>query len=533
VTSTTTSNNAGDGSGPNGRPSFHHGFAFGTISFLTGGALAIVTGIVTARLYGIHAIGEFALASAPTGAVWYLSTAREQPALVKALAPLQPRDPLVTGLFAAIFAFSTALTAVVVAIAALATWLLFHGPISHPDLFLPALASLVGYLVFTNPCWNIDTVLTAFRAGRQLFWIRLHQTLAFLLLAVIGKFMPLPGVWALILALAASYATSLVHRVFVARAWIAIPVPREFVRAGFAELPAMLRFGLKATPGTLANGISNETGTWILGAVSSVTAVGAYNRAWTMSQRLVEVNFRITEMLFPTLVERHNARDHEGFDRALVDSIRYVAMGLLLPAAAAGGAASGIMSLYGAGFEQGSTALAILLVFPSLLTALGLQTQALLAVDRPLVTTTVALARAAVTVAGGIALALWLGSSGMALAMVLGGVVQFALQHRITRAHIVTPLRDLWSPRQLTGLVLAYVLGFAASYWLDHLRPEPAGLILGLTGGTVAYCATLLFVGGLNQRDRDRAEKVLARLRGLRAKPPTASPLGDVPPVSR
>jgi O-antigen/teichoic acid export membrane protein len=514
VTSPKTPNSAGDDHTSTGRPSFLEGFAFGTISFLVGGTLAVLTGIVTARLYGIHVVGEFALAYAPTGAVWYLSTAREQPALVKALAPLRPRDPLVTGLFTAVFAFSTALTAVVVGIAVLVTWLLFHGPIYHPNLFLPAVVSLVGYLVCTNPGWNIDTVLTAFRAGRQLFWIRLHQTLVFLLLAVLGYFL-FPGVWGLVLALVASFATSLAHRVVVARRWIGVSVPRAVIQTGFSELPAMLRFGLKITPGTLADGLSNEAGTWILGAASSVATVGAYNRAWSMSQRFLEVNFRITEMLFPTLVERHDAEDHEGFDRALVDSIRYVTVVLLLPAAAAGGAAKGIMSLYGAGFTRGSTALAILLVLPAFLTTASMQTHALLAVNRPLATTAVSLARAAVTVGSGIALSLWLGISGMALAIALGGAVQLVLQYRATRSHIITPLLQLWPARQLLGLTIAYAGGFAASYGLDRIVPEPVGLILGLAGGAVAYGATLLLVGGLNPRDRERAGKLLRQLRGL------------------
>jgi O-antigen/teichoic acid export membrane protein len=510
-----TPNQAGGNHTSTGRPSFAYGFAFGTISFLSGGILAVITGIVTARLYGIHVVGEFALVCAPTGAAWFLSTAKEQPALVKALAPLRPRDPLVTGLFAAVFAFSTALTAVVVAVAVLITWLVFNGPIYHPSLFLPATVSLVGCLVFTNPGWNIDTVLTAFRAGRQLFWIRLHQTLAFLLLAILGNFL-LTGVWGLVVALVASFATSLVHRLFVAGHWIRIPVPRAVVQTGFSELPAMLRFGLKITPGTLAEGISNETGTWILGAVSSVATVGAYSRAWSMSQRFQEVNFRITEMLFPTLVERHHAEDHAGFDRALVDSMRYVSVVLLLPAAAGGGAANGIMSLYGAGFARGSTALAILLVLPACLTAASMQTHALLAVNRPLATTAVALARAAVTIGGGILLSLWLGISGMALAIALGGVVLLALQYAATRHHIVTPLLQLWPARQLLGLALAYAGGFAASYGLDHTLPQPLGLIAGLIAGAFAYASTLLLVGGLLPRDRERAKAVLRQLLGPR-----------------
>ena len=87
-------------------------------------------------------------------------------------------------------------------------------------------------------------------------------------------------------------------------------------------------------------------------------------------------------MLFPTLVERNYQSDHEGFDRALVDSLRYTAVGLLLPAAAGAGAAYGIMDLFGPGFAAASVALAILLLMPALATMTAIQRHALFAVDR-------------------------------------------------------------------------------------------------------------------------------------------------------
>jgi O-antigen/teichoic acid export membrane protein len=154
------------------RPSFTSAFGFGTLSFAAGGILALCSSIITARIYGVEVIGEFALAYAPTGAVWFLSSVREQPALIRLLAPLAPRSARVAGLSVPVFAFSTALTLVSCLIAAAGSYLLFRGPIGHPELFAPAAVSLGGYLLFTNPAWNIDSVLAAFRAGRELFWIR-------------------------------------------------------------------------------------------------------------------------------------------------------------------------------------------------------------------------------------------------------------------------------------------------------------------------------------------------------------------------
>ena len=90
---------ADGGKPPRRRPTFSEGVAFSVLSFGSIAVLSLVTAVVTARVYGIQVMGEFALAFAPTGIVWVLSSVREQPALVRALAPLAPRDPRATGLF--------------------------------------------------------------------------------------------------------------------------------------------------------------------------------------------------------------------------------------------------------------------------------------------------------------------------------------------------------------------------------------------------------------------------------------------------
>ncbi len=48
-------------------------------------------------------------------------------------------------------------------------------------------------------------------------------------------------------------------------------------------------------------------------------------------------------MLYPTLVGRHTTGDGHGFDRALIDSIRYEMIGMLLIAAAIGGTAHAVL----------------------------------------------------------------------------------------------------------------------------------------------------------------------------------------------
>jgi O-antigen/teichoic acid export membrane protein len=493
------------------RPSFLHAFGFGSLSFVVSGVLALGSSILTARIYGIDVVGEFALAYAPTGAVWFLSSVREQPALIRLLAPLPPRSPRVMGLFLPVFIFSSALTLVSSLIAAVGTYLLFHGPIDHPELFAPAMASLGGYLLFTNPAWNIDGVLSAFRAGRDLFWIRSHQMAAYLAFAV-GASLFMPTVWGLILSTIASWVTSLAHRLYLSPKWMRWSVPLAEIREGFRELPDILRFGLKVTPGSLASGVSDQLGTWILGAYGSLGAVGAWNRAWALSQRFVELNYRITEMVFPTLVERHVGEDQSGFDRALVDSQRYVAGGMLLPAAVGGGAAVGVMELFGPGFSSGATALALVLLVPAISTMTNIQSDALLAVGRPLATTALAGIRMAATIPLTVVLTISMGVTGAALGVTLGACVQLGVQLIVMRAHLSQPIFRLWPVRQLAGLAAAYASGFAVARVVDAALPELLGLSAALLLGSVAYTAGLLIVGGMLPRDRSRAETVISTL---------------------
>ncbi len=261
-------------------------------------------------------------------------------------------------------AFSIGLTFVVSAIAAAIIYFVYKGPIGQPELFLPALAYLATYLVIMNTAWNLDAVFDGFRAGRELFWIRLHLSIAFLALAVaFGIFSD--SVWGLVVANLGSAVTSFAHRLVSVRRYMRATASRRELREGFRTLPDLIKFGLKVTPGSIATGVRNEVATWTLGIQGSLAAVGAYNRAQTLTRRLGEIDYRITGMLLPTMVERRALEDRSGFDRALVDTVRYVAIFLLLPAAVGGGAAYGVMAIFGPGFSPAADALALLLLTPA------------------------------------------------------------------------------------------------------------------------------------------------------------------------
>jgi len=480
-------------------------------------AFGVVSTIVTARIYGVRIIGQFALVSAPVGALWVLSTAKEQAALIKEITGLPPRHPRVTQLFAAVFTFSTGLTVTMSALAAFGVWLVFRGPLHVRDLVTPTFVSLAGYAIVTNTAWNFDAIFSAFVAGRQLFWVRLHETLSFLAIAIaIG--LGWHSVWGLVIATIGGSLTALVHRLVIVRSFVRPRLTFREYRVGLESLPGLLRFGLKITPGSIAQGVSGQAGVWAIRAVGgSVALVGAYSRAQTIPERLQQVNLRIVEVLYPTLVGRRSKGDHEGFDRALTDTIRYALFGLLLIAAVFGGTAHEILDVFGPGFNRATHVLMLLIVYPALNSITIAQSQALLAVDRPGLTSIVSLARMTLTIIATVLLTPAIGIMGPAIALVGGLVFDVIWKTLVLHPYLSQPLRVIWPRRQRFALVGGYAGGFAAAYAVAAALPSLAGLLAGLVVGTLAYLAALFVCGGINHRDRARLTELRDTIRARRA----------------
>jgi O-antigen/teichoic acid export membrane protein len=509
------------------RASYRSGFLFGVLSFLAVTVTGVASMVLTSRLYGVRIIGQFALAWAPVGALMLLSTIKEQQALIKEITNLPPRHPRVTQLFAAVFSFSAALTTVASVIVAVACWFVFHGPLHAPELIWPAYANIAGYVLLMNTGWNIDSVFSAFVAGRQLFWVRLHEALSFLAIAMaVG--LTWRSVWGLVIGTIGGWLTSLAHRMIAVRPFIRPRLSRAEYREGLRVLPELLRFGLKATPGQLAQGISQQGGIWALGTVASVAVVGAYSRAQTIPQRLQQSSMRITEVLYPTLVGRHTKGDGHGFDRALIDSIRYEAIGMLLIAAAIGGAARSVLAVFGPGFGRATTALALLILFPALASITVTQTQALWATNRPGLTSVIAVVRLAITLALLIALTPMIGITGPAIALLVGYLAVIVLSGLSLRPSLTRPLRATWPLRERAVLLVAYGAGFAGAHIVERAVPSTGGMLLALTAGATAYVVIFLLGGGINGRDRQRLIDAVAMVRSRRA-PAVASTRAEEP----
>lgn len=494
------------------RGSYRAGFFFGTLSFLASVGLGFISTVITARLYGIEVIGEFALVWAPVAVMWTLSSIKEQQALIREITQLQPREPRVAQLFAAVFTFSFGLTVAVAILDAVASYFLFRGPLHQPDLLAPALAAIAGYTLILNTAWNLDSILSAFVAGRKLFWVRLTENLGFIVIAT-GIGLAWRSVWGLVIGTIGASALALVQRFFFARAYTRFRLSWAEYRAGMDCLPELLRFGLKATPGQMAQGIAQQGGIWAIGMVAPVAIVGAYSRALVIPKSLQTASMKITEVLFPTLVGRKSEGDGHGFDRALIDSIRYEVIGMLLFAATIGGAAHTVLKIFGPGFDAAAPALALLALYPALASVTTTQTQGLWAVDRPGLTSLIAIVRLLLTIALLVVLTPQMHMVGPALALLAGFVVVVVLSGLALRNHLERPLRATWPRRERVVLLGSYAAGFGAAHAVQGLAPPLLGIPLALLAGGLAFALVLAACGGVNDRDRARLAEAGAAVR--------------------
>ncbi len=480
------------------------------------GLVGVVTTILTSRIYGVKIIGEFALVSAPIFVLWLISTAKEQAALIREITGLTPRHPRVTQLFSAVFTFSSGLTLVMSALSMLVLWFVFRGPLHQPDLVAPAFVNIAGYAIVTNTGWNFDSIFSAFVAGRQLFLVRMHEALSTMVIATaVG--LAWHSVWGLVVATIGGSLTSLLHRVILVRSFVRFRLSRTEYSVGLHALPALLRFGIRVTPGGIAQGLSQQAGIWMLAAIGNPLAtVGAYGRAQSVPERLQQVNSRIVEVLYPTLVGRRTKGDGEGFDRALIDSIRYALLGTLLIAAIVGGSAHSILQVFGPGFDQAAAALAILMVCPALASIAGNQTQAFLAVGRPGLTSIIAVMRLVLTLALTVVLTPMIGIAGPALAILAGFLLQVSWGVAALLPFLSQPLRITWPLRERLALLVAYACGFGAALAVEQAVPSVGGLLLSLPAGVISYAAAFLACGGANNRDHQRLTEVIAGARSWR-----------------
>ena len=309
-----------------------------------------------------------------------------------------------------------------------------------------------------------------------------------------------PTVWGLTIATVGSFVAAFAIRLVAVRRYLRLVVPTSDLVAGARALPDLLRFGLRVVPGRLATGFALQLSTWVLGAATPLAVVGAWSRAFQLSIRMNEAGYRLNEILYPALSQRHRAGDIDGYRRLLRRTLRLVAVVLLGIAAPTAGAAEGVLTVFGEGFSQAAPAFAVLLVAMAVAVLSALIGQATIAAGHPTAYSTMAMARAALSLALLVPGALLAGATGAAVAIAAGVALEIAVrvwffEHRVcsgANPSVATALR----------IVVAVAAGMGVARLADMALAGPAGVGAALLLGAGAYAGAALVTGAVHPEDR-------------------------------
>ena len=490
------------------------GMRFALASFAVTVVLSLGSSVATARLYGVEVVGEFALASAPWFLLMQLSVVGEHVAMIRSLSVLPARSARANATMLVTLAFSVTVAAVTGAAVAGLSALVLAGPVGRPDLVAPAVVLIAGYVLLDRVSWVLDMAMSAFHAGRELFWVRLLQLLAILTASVVA-FQLGQTVEFLVAGTVVGMAVGLLGRLVVIRPYLAFRAPLAEARRALGALPEAVAFGLKLLPGGIAGGISVQIGTWVLGALSTVASVGAYARATGLAARLQEAGFRICEMLFPTLVQGRAAGDEEAVTREMLRVTRLTVAGLCLVSAVGSGASGAVLRVFGPGFDEAAPALGLLLFAMSFTVLAMLQNQALTAYGRPSLASNWALLRVLVVAVTVVPAAVTADTAGVAASLLAASAVEVVGKDVAYRRDALAHVRSPDHRRTVLAAAGAGLLAGPLSWYVAEVAvagslEAPAGLVVG----SVVYAVVFLALGGLTPSER----QVLGRRLSLRRK---------------
>jgi O-antigen/teichoic acid export membrane protein len=322
--------------------------------------LGLASAVITARVFGVEVIGAFALATLLTGSLHLVSNVREQGGLVRELTRHRRGTPEPRALTWATLALSFVITTVVlVPFAVLAVWLL-SDVFDRPELVLPFAVLTVGYVLLDNTSSNLDAPLVAYRDGRSLWFSRMAMSIATIVGATVCAVIGEHRIGGLVACTLLSSAAGLAMRTLAMRQLIGLRAGRRELAWARGQLRTIVSFGLRAAPVNFTEAAIGYADTAILGATASLPAIGAYNRAYGLYQRAASVPISLSRLYFPTMSALHHRGDRAAMARVHRVSTRYLAL-LLAPAATwLAASAPAVLAVFGPGFDEAATALAIL-----------------------------------------------------------------------------------------------------------------------------------------------------------------------------
>ena len=403
-----------------------------------------------------------------------VSNVREQGGLVRELTRFAARAPESRALLWLVLAFSAALTlAIVVPFGALSVFLL-REVFDQPELVAPFAVLVGAYLLLDNTSFNLEAPLVAHRDGRALWIVRMAITVTMITGAVVCAVADERSLWALVAITVASSAVGVLLRLRAVSRLTGLRTSRAAVRGVRDRLRPIIWFGVRQAPLNYTETAIEYADTAILGASVPLVSIGAYSRAYTLYRRAGQVPVALSRLYFPTLSALfHRRRARRDAARA-PDQPRYLTL-LLLPVAAwVAASAPAVLAIFGPGFDEGATALSIL-IFAVVLNGYGRTAGGFLAaVDRPGAVSIVSVGTAVLNVGLCLVLIPSLELTGAAIANVAGWLFAAVALVILAARHAERPPWTMLDARFLLRLVgaCAVLAGAAAA-----LRGTPAALV--------------------------------------------------------
>jgi O-antigen/teichoic acid export membrane protein len=362
---------------------FAHGLRYSAYDAVSSAVLGLISAVVTARVFGAEVVGALALVTVLTGALHLISNVQELGGLVRELTRYAPGASEPRALMWATLTFSAVLTtAILVPFAALAVWLLYD-VFEQPELLAAFAALAASYVLLDNSSANIEAPLAAYRDGRSIWLTHVAVTVTMSLAALVCAAFGVDDLTGLVGCTIVASAVGLAARVRATRRLIGLRTSRHDVERALGRMRSVLGFGIRAAPVNLTETAIGYADTIVLGANAPLDAIGAYSRAYGLYIRLGQIPVSLSRLYFPTMSSLHHRGDVAAMTRVHRLATRYLLLVIAPIATWLAACAPQVLAVFGPGFDQGATALGVL-VFVAVLDCVARPAGgALWAADRP------------------------------------------------------------------------------------------------------------------------------------------------------
>jgi PST family polysaccharide transporter len=382
---------------------------------------------------------------------------------------------------------------------------------------LPGLAPVSWALIFVTLLTSISVIPDALLRRELRFKpIAVRAVVGNGLGGVVGVIGALAGwgVWALVVQQIVAYAIYALS-VWTVSPWRpSFPNPRRIMR----EMKVMRRQSIQTLGGAVGVFLSNRMDVLLMGAFFGPVMVGLYRFALRLAEMVIDVTSRgLQQVSLPELAQYQS--DREVLSRRLANLV-HLAVVMSLPALAVLAAvAPSMVRLIGPQWADAAGPLRLLCLVSAIGAVNGLLGPAMQAVQRASIPATLTWISAGLS-AVGLSTAAWL-SRGQSIYAQLTSVALAALivqtimlATAATAAYrLVLKVSIVPTLRVLVPAVVAAIVGFAAAMAGQWLAWNDASLTKLLLGGGFGGAAALAMLGILDERARDQAKRVLARIR--------------------